>query len=202
MFFAKTPWFVKLIYPDLIWNKSRDEKKIYLTFDDGPVPEATPFVLNELKKANAKATFFMIGDNVRKYPELKNQVIAEGHSIGNHTFNHLKGWNTNTAMYLENTAKCGELINTNLFRPPYGRATFSQLNSIKKTHQIIMWEVLTGDYMPEMNKEMCLKNAISHSKNGSIILFHDSIKAFENMSYALPKALEYWKNEGFEICGL
>lgn len=202
MFFAKTPWFVKLIYPDLIWNKSRNEKKIYLTFDDGPVPEATPFVLNELKKANAKATFFMIGDNVRKYPELKNQVIAEGHSIGNHTFNHLKGWNTDTARYLENTAKCGELINTNLFRPPYGRATFSQLNSIKKTHQIIMWEVLTGDYMPEMNKEMCLKNAVSHSKNGSIILFHDSIKAFENMSYALPKALEYWKNEGFEICGL
>ncbi len=202
MFFAKTPWFVKLIYPDLIWNKSRDEKKIYLTFDDGPVPEATPFVLNELKKANAKATFFMIGDNVRKYPELKNQVIAEGHSIGNHTFNHLKGWNTDTARYLENTAKCGELINTNLFRPPYGRATFSQLNSIKKSHQIIMWEVLTGDYMPEMNKEMCLKNAVSHSKNGSIVLFHDSIKAFENMSYALPKALEYWKNEGFEICGL
>ena len=202
MFFAKTPWFVKLIYPDLIWNKSRNEKKIYLTFDDGPVPEATPFVLNELKKANAKATFFMIGDNVRKYPELKNQVIAEGHSIGNHTFNHLKGWNTDTARYLENTAKCGELINTNLFRPPYGRATFSQLNSIKKTHQIIMWEVLTGDYMPEMNKEICLKNAVSHSKNGSIILFHDSIKAFDNMSYALPKALEYWKNEGFEICGL
>lgn len=202
MFFAKTPWFVKLIYPDLIWNKSRNEKKIYLTFDDGPVPEATPFVLNELKKANAKATFFMIGDNVSKYPELKNQVIAEGHSIGNHTFNHLKGWNTDTARYLENTAKCGELINTNLFRPPYGRATFSQLNSIKKTHQIIMWEVLTGDYMPEMNKEICLKNAVSHSKNGSIILFHDSIKAFDNMSYALPKALEYWKNEGFEICGL
>lgn len=202
MFFAKTPWFVKLIYPDLIWNKSRNEKKIYLTFDDGPVPEATPFVLNELKKANAKATFFMIGDNVRKYPELKNQVIAEGHSIGNHTFNHLKGWNTDTSRYLENTAKCGELINTNLFRPPYGRATFSQLNSIKKTHQIIMWEVLTGDYMPEMNKEICLKNAVSHSKNGSIILFHDSIKAFDNMSYALPKALEYWKNEGFEICGL
>ncbi len=201
IFFPNTPWIIKQIYSGLTWNKSRSEKKIYLTFDDGPVPEATPFVLEELKKFDAKATFFVIGDNVRKNPELFNQIKQAGHSIGNHTFNHLNGWKNSQRFYLENIEKCNELIHAPLFRPPYGRTTFNQLREIKKQYQVIMWDVLSGDYNAALSREKCLFNVIKNGKNGSIVLFHDSVKSYKNMSYALPKALDFWKNEGYEIVG-
>ena len=146
MYLATPPFWLKWLYPSLTWNKSRKEKTIYLTFDDGPIPIVTPFVLNTLKKFNAKATFFCIGDNVRKYPEIYNQVLQGGHSVGNHTFNHLKGWKTKNQIYLENVEQCRKLVDSRLFRPPYGRGTRSQYALLSSDYSIIMWDVLSCDF--------------------------------------------------------
>jgi len=147
MYLVKTPWFIKQLYSSLLWNKRADGKRIFLTFDDGPIPIVTPFVLNILQKHKAKATFFCIGDNVRKHPEVFEQVKAEGHSIGNHTFNHLKGWKTENQVYLDNYLKADELIPSNLFRPPYGRIKRSQIKLLREHRpelQIVMWDVLAA----------------------------------------------------------
>ncbi len=221
MYLVKTPFFLKKIYPkSLIWNKIRDKKTIFLTFDDGPIPIVTPWVLKTLKNFNVKATFFCIGDNINKHSEIFSQLKADGHAIGNHTFNHLKGWDYEDDVYISNFIKCQELTQTNLFRPPYGRIKFSQIKLIQKQElkaknkeqiantpynlqesqiSIIMWDVLSGDFDTKLSPEKCLKNVIKHTENGSIVVFHDSLKAWERLEYVLPKALEYWKNEGFEF---
>lgn len=180
------------------------ENKIYLTFDDGPTPEITEWTLQQLKKYNAKATFFCIGDNIKKYPEIFKKVIEEGHSIGNHTFNHLNGWKTSKKDYLENTKKCQSEISSlksaicNLFRPPYGKIKPSQSKELRKLgYKIIMWDIISYDFDATISKEKCLENILKNVKSGSIIVFHDSIKAFPNLEYTLPKMLEILNKKGF-----
>lgn len=222
MYLIKSPLLLKWYYPSLLWNKSRTEKVIYLTFDDGPIPNVTDFVLKTLKAFNAKATFFCIGDNIVKHPEVFERVKTDGHAIGNHTFNHLKGWKTDDETYLQNTIKCQELTKTELFRPPYGRIKKSQIRSLElgvrssefkalnnselQTHnsklKIVMWDVLSGDFDTKLSPEKCYQNVIKHTENGSIIVFHDSLKAFDRLSYALPKVLAYFTEKGFTFSTL
>ena len=200
MYLVKTPWLIKKFYPTLTWHKSRAGRCIYLTFDDGPIPIVTPFVLNILKQYNARATFFCIGDNVSKHPDIYQQLIAGGHSIGNHTYNHLKGWVTDDDTYADNFKKCDELLHTPLFRPPYGRVKKSQvakLRAINPDLQIIMWDVLSGDFDQGLKPEACLKNVLKHTGNGSVVVFHDSLKAQPRLEYTLPRALEYWSKQGY-----
>lgn len=200
MYLVKSPFFLRWYYPSLIWNKARSEKAIYLTFDDGPIPDVTDFVLKTLQDYDAKGTFFCIGDNIRKHPEVYDRLIAGGHRIGNHTFNHLKGWKTADERYLENFEQCQALTGTKLFRPPYGRIKKSQARAIKAKHpemDIIMWDVLSGDFDTSLAPEKCFKNVVRHTGNGSIIVFHDSLKAFDRLQYALPRTLAYFKERGF-----
>lgn len=200
MYLAKTPWLLKKLYPGLTWHKSRDSHCIYLTFDDGPIPIVTPFVLNILKQYQAKATFFCIGDNVNKHPEIYKQLLDEGHRIGNHTYNHLKGWVTEDETYIANFLKCDELLHTQLFRPPYGRAKRLQVKKLKQLNpqlDVIMWDVLSGDFDRQLSPDGCLNNVLKYTGNGSIVVFHDSLKAFPRLEYTLPRALEYWSKQGY-----
>jgi len=202
MYLVKTPWLLKKLYPNLLWDADRSSRCIYLTFDDGPIPIVTPFVLNILKQYNAKATFFCIGDNVNKHPDIFEQVKNDGHAIGNHTFNHLKGWATDDQTYLNNFLLADKLLDTNLFRPPYGRMKRSQvklLQNIKPCLQMVMWNILSADFDVNITPEKCLDNVIKNTRSGDIVLFHDSLKARERMQYALPRALEIWSKEGYEF---
>ena len=193
----------------MVWNKSRLEKTIYLTFDDGPIPEVTPWVLKTLKAYNAKATFFCIGDNIQKHPKIFAQLKADGHSIGNHTQNHLKGWTVADDIYLDNIRQCSHWMDSDLFRPPYGRIKRSQIREIQngkfkiqdrdQAFKIIMWDVLSGDFDTQLSPEKCLQNVLKKTTNGSIIVFHDSSKAWERLEYVLPKALEFWQKEGYSF---
>jgi peptidoglycan/xylan/chitin deacetylase (PgdA/CDA1 family) len=199
---VKTPWFVKLLYSSLLWNKARDGNRIFVTFDDGPIPIVTPFVLNILQKHNAKATFFCIGDNVRKHPDIFEQIKNEGHSIGNHTFNHLRGWVTADDIYIDNFRKADELIHSDLFRPPYGRLKRSQIKLLRQERpglQIVMWDILSKDYDKSVRPEKCLENVLKYTRPGSIVLFHDSLKAFDRLEYVLPRAMEEWSKRGWEF---
>ncbi|MDB5005309.1 MAG: polysaccharide deacetylase family protein [Mucilaginibacter sp.] len=205
MYLVKTPWLLKKLYPQLTWDVNKANRCIYLTFDDGPIPIVTPFILNILKQYHAKATFFCIGDNIRKHPDIFEQVKADGHVIGNHTYNHLKGWKTDDKTYLDNFLLADELIGGNLFRPPYGRIKRSQTKLLKEAKpnlQLIMWNVLSGDFDINLKPEQCLDNVIKNTTNGDIVLFHDSLKAFDRLEYALPKAMEYWSKEGYEFKSL
>jgi peptidoglycan/xylan/chitin deacetylase (PgdA/CDA1 family) len=200
MYLVKSPILLKWYYPTLTWNKSRNEKVIYLTFDDGPIPDVTSFVLNTLKSFNARATFFCIGDNIRKYPAIFEQLKAAGHRVGNHTFNHLKGWKTDDKTYIQNFLECQKLTGTDLFRPPYGRIKKSQIKAIKAQApqtQIIMWDVLSGDFDLNLTPEKCFQNVIKHTNGGSIIVFHDSLKAFDRLQYALPRVLQHFHQLGY-----
>lgn len=202
MYLTYSPFWLKWFYPTLTWHKSRKEKFVYFTFDDGPIPVVTPFVLNTLKKFNCKATFFCIGDNVDKHPLILADIISEGHTIGNHTYNHLNGWNSSNENYIENVLKGSKLTSTRIFRPPYGRIKKSQIKEIKRqspSTEVIMWDVLSGDFDKRISKEQCVRNVLKHCKNGSIIVFHDSLKAFERLEYALPKVLENLSKKGFEF---
>lgn len=202
MYITKSPFWLKWLYPELTWHKNRTENSIYLTFDDGPIPVVTSFVLKTLNKFDAKATFFCIGDNVDKHPEIYQQLLNEGHQTGNHTYNHLRGWDTDDTAYLENVKKCSSMVRSDLFRPPYGRIKKSQIAGLKAKNpnlDIVMWDVLSGDFDTGISPEKCLQNVVSNTLNGSIIVFHDSLKAFPRLKYALPKALEYLKGKGHEF---
>lgn len=199
MYFVKAPFFLKWLYPGLTWNKSRQEKCLYITFDDGPIPDVTPEVINILKKFEVKATFFCVGENITRYPELAQQLLDEGHKLGNHTFNHLKGWDHTYEEYLANIDKCQAYTHSNLFRPPYGRATKKQLKTLKKSYEVIMWDVLSGDFDLQLTPEQCLDNVLKHTQNGSIVVFHDNIKAIPRLLYTLPRALAYWQKEGYKF---
>lgn len=206
-YFIKTPKFIRSFYKEHIWCIDTDKKEIYLTFDDGPTPIVTNFVLDELIKHEAKATFFCIGKNIENHPELFNRIILEGHSIGNHTHNHENGWKSDNSIYLDSISRCQSSLSKTqyqakqlLFRPPYGKVKNSLAKKIiKRGYKIIMWTVLSGDFDTKITKEKCLKNVIENTKKGDIIVFHDSKKAFEKMQYALPKTLEYFSKKGFEF---
>jgi peptidoglycan-N-acetylglucosamine deacetylase len=205
-YWIKTNRLIKKIFSNYVWDIPNTENKIYLTFDDGPTPEITEWVLQELEKHNAKATFFCIGNNIEKHPEIFEKVIAAGHSLGNHTFNHLKGWKTTTEDYLQNSFLCEKQIlkseinnlKSKIFRPPYGKIKASQAEKLRQLgYKIIMWDVLSADYDITISKEKCLENATKNVQSGSIIVFHDSVKAFPHLEYTLPKALKYYKEKGF-----
>ena len=201
---VKTHRIIKKIFNNLVWDIPNSDKKIYLTFDDGPIPEVTEWVLDLLKSEDIKATFFCIGDNIKKHPEVYKRILSEGHQTGNHTFNHLNGWKTETNHYINNFKLCEtEHLKQNtehsfLFRPPYGKIKPSQSKAIQQLgYKIIMWDVLSYDFNPTISAEKCLENVISNTKQGSIIVFHDSLKAEKNLKYALPKAIQILKDKGF-----
>ncbi len=200
MYLVKTPWLLKKLYPQLIWEGDKHSRTIYLTFDDGPIPIVTPFVLNILAQYQAKATFFCIGDNVTKHTDIFENLKSAGHAIGNHTFNHLRGWDTPDDQYFQNFIKADELLRAQLFRPPYGRIKRSQIKLLKQHNpalKIIMWDVLSGDFDTELSPEKCLQNVLKHTEAGSIVVFHDSLKAFDRLQYVLPKAMEGWSKKGY-----
>ncbi|MBX2840607.1 MAG: polysaccharide deacetylase family protein [Flammeovirgaceae bacterium] len=205
MFLHKMGWlFQQVLYPTLTWSRYAEEKVIYLTFDDGPIPEMTPEILEILDQFNAKATFFCVGDNVRKYPEIAQEALAKGNALGNHTYNHLNGWQMATDSYYENIQQCGNqfaLLNgtpeIKLFRPPYGRISRSQIKQIQHDYEIIMWDVLSGDFSQKLDKKKCLEKSIKFTQPGSIIVFHDNLKAKKNLDYVLPRYLEYFAKQGF-----
>lgn len=201
----RTPLLIQVFYPSLTWHKSRKEKNIYLTFDDGPIPEMTPLVLDILSVYKVKATFFCVGDNVEKHPDIFQQIISAGHKVGNHTHNHLDGWKTSKHDYLGNVASCrhtisGKLAYQSIFRPPYGKASRAQLKELQSTHEIVMWDVLSGDFDQSLTPKACLQNCIKATQNGSIVIFHDNIKAKTNLTYALPKYIEDSLEKGYKFC--
>jgi peptidoglycan-N-acetylglucosamine deacetylase len=201
-YLVKTPWWLKRIYSSYLWSVKAKEKALYLTFDDGPHPEATPFVLDELKKHNAKATFFCIGKNVLAYPEIYKRILDEGHSTGNHTQNHLNGWKTKNDIYLTDVNEASQYIDSSLFRPPYGRITSFQAKNIskaiKKTNaRVIMWDILSGDFDTLLNENKCLENVVLHASDGSIIIFHDSEKALPKVKFCLPRVLKFFGEKGY-----
>ncbi|MDY0077158.1 MAG: polysaccharide deacetylase family protein [Bacteroidales bacterium] len=196
------PVFLKIFYPSLLWQMPEAEKKLYLTFDDGPHPEITPQVLEILNQFSAKASFFCVGDNVRKFPETYASLIENGHAVGNHSMNHLNGWKTNLNTYYDNVNECRGLVDSKLFRPPYGRITPSQIHTLKKEYTIVMWSVLSYDFDAETNPEQCLEYVINNTEDGAIIVFHDSVKAAKNMLYALPKVLKHYSDLGYTFASL
>lgn len=201
-YLVKTPWLLKKMYPGCVWDIKTEEKILYLTFDDGPDPVATSFVLEELKKYNAKATFFCIGKNVEEHFEVYKKIIEDGHAVGNHTYDHLNGWKTQDEKYLDNIFKAKKIIDSKLFRPPYGRISRFQLKQLKgKKYDLIpvMWSVISGDFDEKVSGEECYLTVVKNAKEGSIIVFHDSQKAYGKLRYALPLVLKFFTEKGFEF---
>ncbi|PTX63868.1 peptidoglycan/xylan/chitin deacetylase (PgdA/CDA1 family) [Kordia periserrulae] len=207
LYTAKTPKLAKWLFPSLVWEFSVTEKKLFLTFDDGPIPEVTPWVLAQLATYNAKATFFCIGDNVEKHPAIFQQVVAAGHAIGNHTQQHLNGWKVSKETYIDNICEAQKSIENHLenaaeasklFRPPYGKLTPQLCKRIQKLgYKIILWDVLSGDFDKKLSPEKSLSNVVNNAEAGSIVVFHDSLKAFEKLKYALPKVLQHFHELGY-----
>lgn len=199
-YLVNTPWWIKKwVYPNYLWSMPETDKKIYLSFDDGPHPEATVFALDELKKYDAKASFFCIGKNVAAHPDLYARIVADGHATGNHTYDHMNGWKTNDKTYFENIAKASKYIDTVFFRPPYGRITRFQATQAadKLGFTIVMWSVLSADFDTRISPQKCWNNVKRAAGNGSIIVFHDSEKAMERMKFALTQTLDYFSAKGF-----
>lgn len=199
MLIEQTPDFIRKLIPGAVWRLPQKEKTVYLTFDDGPIPEVTPWVLDLLKKYNIKATFFCVGDNVRKHPEVFKMLVSAGHSVGNHTFNHLQGFKVKSDKYVENVELADAYIRSNLFRPPHGHLRIRQGTKLSKKFRFVMWDVITRDYNRKLSGEYVLNVVKRYARNGSIIVFHDSIKAEENMKYALPRAIEFLLSEGYKF---
>ncbi len=198
-YFVKTPFISQIIYPSLLWKIKSKEQDIFITFDDGPDPSTTPEILNLLAQYDAKATFFCTGKRAAKYRELLHEIQQAGHTLGNHTYNHLNGWKTSDSEYIEDVKKCLLYINSRLFRPPYGKIRFSQIRKLCNDYSIVLWTVLPGDFDPQVSADQCLKNAINYTKRGNIIVFHDNPKYFEKLMKVLPKFLEHFSNQGFRF---
>ena len=203
-YFIKTPWLVQKLFSSYTWSLPANENEVYLTFDDGPHPSITPWVLNELKIYNAEASFFCIGNNVEKHPGIYQKILDNGHAVGNHTHHHLNGWKTENRRYLDDVSKASQFIKSNLFRPPYGKIKSSQAKKIAtalqaNNAQIIMWDVLSADFDSSFSAEQCLSNVLNNVCSGSIIVFHDSEKAFNNLKFVLPKTLKSLKEKGFNF---
>jgi peptidoglycan/xylan/chitin deacetylase (PgdA/CDA1 family) len=204
----RTPFILPLLFPQLTWRIDTKEKVLFLTFDDGPIPGPTEFVLKTLAQYHAKATFFCIGDNIRKHPDIFQKIIEAGHGVGNHTFHHLRGWGTSTEKYVDNVKQCAVEMSKHLaahqslFRPPYGRIRGKQIQHLKDEYQVVMWDVLTSDYSSSLAPEKCLRGSINASRPGSIVVFHDSLKAERNMTYTLPRYLEHFSKLGYQFQAL
>jgi len=199
MYVSKVPGIFWRLFPEILWRVPAKEKNLYLTFDDGPTPGVTEFVLDTLDQFNAKATFFCIGKNVTAHPELYATLLKKGHAVGNHTHNHLNGWETADELYYDNIAQCAEMVNSNLFRPPYGKISLSQLHFLKTKYLVVMWDVLSGDFDAQLSPEKCLNNVLHHTREGSIIVLHDSMKAAPNLKFALPRAMEHFSKQGYSF---
>lgn len=209
MHLHRMPGLVQRLFPDCCWKMpATTPPTLYLTFDDGPIPEETPFVVEQLAQYNAKGTFFCVGDNLRRHPEVAGLVVAQGHRLANHTFHHLSGWSTSRAQYLQDVVQCQELLDAlqpearPLLRPPYGRITRPLARELHRTHQIIMWDMLTCDYDQQFAPEECLATAIRLSRPGSIVVFHDSLKASRNLRYVLPRYLAHFAELGYGFASL
>ncbi|WZL87719.1 polysaccharide deacetylase family protein [Salinimicrobium sp. 3283s] len=209
----RIPRVIKLLYPKRIWDVATREKSLYLSFDDGPIPEITPWVLDQLKKYNARASFFCIGDNVRKHPDIFRMVVEQGHTVGNHTHNHLNGWRTSVATYLENVRQAQEVIEKELpqrtglknaiFRPPYGKIRNVQAKKLQQEgYSVVMWSIVSMDYDQRLSSEKVLQNVLKNAVPGSIIVFHDSIKAEKNLKAVLPQVLEHFQKQGYSFKAL
>lgn len=199
MYLVKTPQFIQNLFPNYTWRIPTKEKVVYFTFDDGPIPEVTPWVIDQLAGYDAKATFFCVGDNIQKHPEVFQQVVDAGHAVGNHTFNHLNGWANENIEYFHNIRYCANQMDSVLFRPPYGRLKPKQAQFLQRHYRIVMWDVLSGDFDPKLSPEQCLNNVINNVRPGSIVVFHDSLKAEDKLSYVLPKALEHFAEQGYRF---
>jgi peptidoglycan/xylan/chitin deacetylase (PgdA/CDA1 family) len=189
--------YLRWLYPKALWRMDRHERSVYLTFDDGPIPESTPFLLETLREFGVKATFFMVGDNVRKYPELYQQIIDEGHQIGNHTHNHISGFRHSLRDYSYNVEKANAYIHSHLMRPPHGWMRLPQYAWLSRRYKIVMWDVVTRDYSKWMSARDILNNVKKYVRNGSIITFHDSLKSVEKLRYALPESIKWLKSQGY-----
>ncbi|MEY4595084.1 MAG: hypothetical protein RIQ47_1494 [Bacteroidota bacterium] len=195
----RTPQLIQRLFSSLVWRIPQKDKIIYLTFDDGPIPEVTPWVLDELEKHNAKATFFCIGNNVRKHPDVYKKLQLAGHRIGNHTENHLNGWTVYNREYYMNIAQCRRVVKSDLFRPPYGKIRPSQIARIRENYRIIMWDVLSKDYDISLSGEEVYQRVVRNTTPGSIIVMHDSLKAEERLRYALPRILAHFTEQGYKF---
>lgn len=187
---------------DMLWNIDSEKKELFLTFDDGPTPRLTEWVLDILSSFDAKATFFCLGKNVEQFSEIYQRIIKEGHGVGNHTYDHPNGWKTKDSSYCNNVKQCSELVDSKLFRPPYGKISRSQRKVLKEDYKIVMWDVLSGDFDLSITPEKCLSNVIYNSSKGSIIVMHDSLKAEKNLRYALPKMLDHFTCDGYKFKNL
>ena len=199
MFIEQPPWLYRVLFPRTVWRIPNKGKCVYLTFDDGPIPEITPWVLDLLDKYSIKATFFCVGDNVRKHPNVYQMILDRGHHVGNHTFNHIQGIKFWTKNYLANISLASEYIKSDLFRPPHGHMRLLQLFFLLKKYKIIMWDVVTRDYSPHMTPKGVFNVVKNYTRNGSIIVFHDSLKAESNMKEALPQAIEWLLEQGYRF---
>lgn len=199
-FLSRVPLLYRALFPGARWRiPALEGRSVYLTFDDGPIPEITPWVLEVLRSYGIKATFFCVGDNIRKHPELFTQILAEGHQVGNHTQHHIKALGKSTTAYMRDVLEAHRLIKSRYFRPPYGHLRFGQTREVSHSFEIIMWDVLTRDYNAKLSPERVLENVKRYTRNGSIIVFHDSLKAERNIKYALPRAIEWLLAEGYEF---
>lgn len=199
-YFIKTPWLLKKAYPTLVWDMPADDNAVYLTFDDGPHPQITTAVLKHLQQYNARATFFCIGNNVVNNPEVYKSIIDAGHTVANHTHNHVNGWKTQDKEYISNIQLASTHIQSNLFRPPYGRITKFQAKLLQNSanpYRIIMWSVLSGDFDIQLSPQKCLQHVVKNTRPGDIVVFHDSEKAYPRMGFALPRVLEHFSNKGY-----
>lgn len=201
MLIEQPPLLYRLLFPEAIWRIKRKKSRpvVYLTFDDGPIPEETPWVLDLLDRYDIKATFFMVGDNVRRHPELLDEVRRRGHSYGNHTMHHLQGMKVRAHRYLHDVAEAAQLIDSTLFRPPHGLLRWKQAKALKMHFNIVMYDLVTRDYSRKLTGEEVLANVRRYARNGSIIVFHDSLKASANMRYALPRAIEWLREQGYDF---
>lgn len=199
MYLVKTPKVIQNLFPNFVWRMPAGEPVIYLTFDDGPIPGVTPWVLEQLAAYDARATFFCVGENVQRHPEVFQAVIGAGHTVGNHTSHHMDGWATDNLPYFHDVRRCARLVSSDLFRPPYGRMRPRQAQFLQRHYQIVMWDVLSGDFDPHLSPEQCLHNVIDNATAGSIVVFHDSLKAEEKLRYALPRTLEHFAARGYRF---